>query len=123
VREATRSILESAGYDVLSAEDAIRALEVYEASSQPIDLVMTDMILPGRTGQQLTEDLRQRSPGLKVVITSGYSSAEYATNASESHTHFLAKPYSRRGLIAKIEEIFTLPSQVSALNRAPGKVS
>jgi two-component system cell cycle sensor histidine kinase/response regulator CckA len=123
VREATRSILESLGFEVLSAEDASAALKLYETSMQPIDLVMTDMILPGCTGQQLSEDLLQRSPSLKVLLTSGYSSAEYAASAPQPRAHFLAKPYSRRGLIAKIEEIFTLPLQVLPLHRAAGKVS
>ena len=82
VREATRSLLESAGFEVLSTENAEAAIKAYE-TSPPIDLVMTDMILPGRTGRQLSADLRQRSPGLKVLITSGYSSAEYAADAPQ----------------------------------------
>ncbi len=117
VREATRSLLESAGFEVLSTENAEAAIKAYE-TSPPIDLVMTDMILPGRTGRQLSEDLRQRSPGLRVLITSGYSSAEYAADAPQAQTYFLAKPYSRRGLIAKIEEMFTLPSQLLPFGRA-----
>jgi len=118
VREATRSLLESAGFEVLSTENAEAAIKGYETSTQPIDLVMTDMILPGRTGRQLSEDLRQRSPDLKVLITSGYSSAEYAADAPQPQTYFLAKPYSRRGLLGKIEEMFALPSQLLPLGRA-----
>jgi two-component system, cell cycle sensor histidine kinase and response regulator CckA len=106
VREATRSILESAGLAVLSAADATTGLEVYKESEHAIDLLMTDMILPGRTGRQLGEDLRQRSPNLKVLVTSGYTHAEYAADEPHSNTYFLAKPYSRRGLVAKIAEIF-----------------
>ena len=107
VREATCSILESAGFEVLPAEDAIDAMKVYEEaeSKRHIDLVMTDMILPGRTGHQLGQDLRQRSPDVKVLVTSGYSNAEYSTEEPASHTYFLAKPYSRRGLVEKIEKI------------------
>ena len=71
----------------------------------------------------MSEDLRQRSPSLQVLITSGYSSAEYAASAPQSRAYFLAKPYSRCGLIAKIEEIFRLPSQVLHVHRAAGKVS
>lgn len=118
VREATRGILVSAGFEVLSAEDATVALKVYEASTRPIDLVMTDMILPGRTGRQLAEDLRQRSPSLKVLVTSGYSSGAFSAGDPQSRTYFLAKPYSRRALVAKIEEMFVTP-----LHRAAGKVS
>jgi YesN/AraC family two-component response regulator len=66
---------------------------------------MTDMVLPGRTGLQLGQDLRQRSPDLLVLLTSGYGNAEYDTEAPESHTYFLAKPYSQRSLVEKIEKI------------------
>jgi DNA-binding NtrC family response regulator len=105
VREATRSILERAGFEVLLAEDAADAMQVYEGFQRHIDLVVTDMILPGRTGQELGHDLRQHSPLVKVLVTSGYGNAEYATEDPESQTYFLAKPYSRRGLVEKIEEI------------------
>lgn len=105
VREATRSILESAGYEVLPAEDAADAMQVIEECKRSLDLVMTDMILPGRTGQQLGQDLRQRFPEVRVLVTSGYTNAEYAVEEPKSQTYFLAKPYSRRGLIEKIETI------------------
>src|SRR6266496_3587662 len=58
VREATCSILRNAGFEVLPAEDAREAMKVYEECGQSVDLVMTDMVLPGRTGQQLGQDLR-----------------------------------------------------------------
>jgi len=79
VREATCSILENAGFSVLPAADASAAMRAYEGCNRPIDLVMTDMVLPGRTGQQLGDDLRQRSPEVNILITSGYGDAEYDT--------------------------------------------
>jgi two-component system cell cycle sensor histidine kinase/response regulator CckA len=105
VREATSSILESAGFEVLPAEDAREAMKIYEESTRGIDLVMTDMVLPGVTGQQLGQDLRQRSPEVLVLVTSGYGNPEYEVEAPESRTYFLAKPYSRRTLVDKIEKI------------------
>ena len=105
VREATCSILESAGFEVLPADDANDALKVYDEAKGTINLVMTDMVLPGRTGEQLSADLRQRSPNLKVLITSGYSNLEDAFDDRRSNTHFLAKPYSRSELVGKIAEI------------------
>jgi len=104
VREATRSILESAGFEVVPAEDAASALRAYEERPS-IDLVMTDMVLPGKTGQQLGQDLRQRCPDVNVLVTSGYSNVEYETEDPAARTYFLAKPYSRRSLIEKIEGI------------------
>src|SRR5208337_2802608 len=110
VREATCGILESAGFEVLPAEDARDAMEVYEACERGIDLVMTDMVLPGRTGQQLGQDLRQRSPGIVVLVTSGYGNPEYETEAPDLRMYFLAKPYSKRTLVDKIEKILTAVS-------------
>ena len=66
---------------------------------------MTDMVLPGRTGQQLGQDVRERSPEVAVLVTSGYGEAEYETESPEARTYFLAKPYSRRSLVEKIEMI------------------
>jgi DNA-binding NtrC family response regulator len=105
VREATCSILESAGFEVLPAGDAREAMKVYEECKRGIDLVMTDMVLPGRTGLQLGQDLREHSPEVVVLLTSGYGNPEYETEAPESRTYFLAKPYSRRTLVEKIEKI------------------
>ena len=105
VREATCSILESAGFEVLPAEDAQEAMKVYEECERAIDLVMTDMVLPGRSGEQLGQDLREHSPEIVVLVTSGYANPEYETEKPGSRTYFLAKPYSRRTLVEKIEKI------------------
>ena len=75
VREATCSILQNAGFEVLPAEDARAAMELYEECGHRVDLVMTDMVLPGRTGQQLGQDVRKRSPEVAVLVTSGYGEA------------------------------------------------
>jgi two-component system cell cycle sensor histidine kinase/response regulator CckA len=114
VREATCSILESAGFEVLPAEDAQDAMRVYEECKRAIDLVVTDMVLPGRSGEQLGQDLREHSPEVVVLVTSGYSNLEYETEKPRSRTYFLAKPYSRRTLVEKIEKILSAASPVRA---------
>jgi DNA-binding NtrC family response regulator len=105
VREATRSLLEHAGFEVLATGDARDATRVYAECKRRIDLVMTDMVLPGRSGRQLGQDLREHSPEIAVLVTSGYFNAEAETEAPASRTYFLAKPYSRRTLVEKIEKI------------------
>jgi DNA-binding NtrC family response regulator len=105
VREATCGILQYEGFEVLPAGNAQDAMKIYEECDRAIDLVMTDMVLPGATGQQLGQDLRQRSPKVVVLVTSGYGNPEYDTEAPESRTYFLAKPYSRKTLVEKIEQI------------------
>ena len=118
VREATCSILESAGFEVLPAGDAQDAMKVYEECRRGIDLVITDMVLPGRSGQQLGQDLQQHSPEVVVLVTSGYGNPEYETEAPESRTYFLAKPYSRRTLVEKIERILGAAPLVRAATQA-----
>jgi DNA-binding NtrC family response regulator len=105
VREATCSILERAGFEVLPAGDAREAMQVYEQCQRTIDLVMSDVVLPGRTGEQLGQDLRQHSPQVVLLLTSGYGNPEFETEAPDSRTYFLSKPYSRRTLVEKIEKI------------------
>ena len=105
VREATSGILQHAGFEVLPAIDAQSALGIFAERGRDIDLVMTDMILPGRTGHQLGNDLRRQSPEIAILITSGYSSLDDDMEAPQLHMYFLAKPYSRRTLLDKIERI------------------
>jgi two-component system, cell cycle sensor histidine kinase and response regulator CckA len=105
VREATCGILQLAGFEVLSAENAKEALKIFKRRGDGIDLVMTDMILPGGTGHQLGQDLRAQSPQVMVLVTSGYDKPDYETEAPNSYNYFLAKPYSRKTLIDKIEKI------------------
>jgi len=107
VREATRTILESAGFEVLPAEDGVAALKLYEETLGPVDLLMTDMILPGRTGEDLGRELRLYSPSLKVLVTSGYGNVDESIEKPRANTFFLSKPYSRRDLVAKIDEILS----------------
>jgi two-component system cell cycle sensor histidine kinase/response regulator CckA len=105
VREATCSILERAGFKVLPAEDAQEAMEVYQQKERNVDLLMTDMVLPGKNGDELGREMRMQSPQVAVLVTSGYGEAAYETESPETKTYFLAKPYSRRSLVEKIEAI------------------
>jgi DNA-binding NtrC family response regulator len=118
VREATASILERAGFDILLAENAIEAIKLYQGCPRGIDLVMTDMVLPGRTGLQLGQDLRQHSPGVAILLTSGYGNPEYEKDEPAAHTYFLAKPYSRRTLLEKIEKILAVVPLAQAATQA-----
>lgn len=105
VREATCSILQRAGFKVLPAADAQEALEAYEGAGRNVDLVMTDVVLPGTNGDELGKEVRKRSPEVVVLLTSGYGVATCETESPEARTYFLAKPYSRRTLVEKIEAI------------------
>jgi two-component system, cell cycle sensor histidine kinase and response regulator CckA len=108
VRDATRRILQNAGFQVLSAADAQEALAAYDQAGQRVDLLMTDVVLPGRSGVQLVHDLRLRSSTTSVLLTSGYGESADQCESSEPGTHYLPKPYSRQSLLAKLEQIFSM---------------
>lgn len=118
VRDATCSILQHAGFNVLTAEHASEALATYEKWRCNIALVMTDMVLPDKTGKQLGEDLHRQAPELVVLVTSGYWNPEYTIEAPESHTYFLPKPYSRRSLVDKVEAILATATRKQAATQA-----
>jgi two-component system, cell cycle sensor histidine kinase and response regulator CckA len=118
VREATSGILRHAGFEVLPAENARQALQVYEDCAERIDLVMTDMMMPGATGQQLSCDLRRHSPDLPVLLTSGYSNQEFDVEVPALRTFFLAKPYCRRTLLEKIENILAATTHAFPTSQA-----
>jgi CheY-like chemotaxis protein len=118
VREATCGILENAGFEVLPAADLPQALQTYEehlleSCLGKIALVMTDMMLPSGTGQQLADDLRQRSTEVVVLITSGYPNPDFETEFPETNLYFLPKPYSKRTLCEKINQILAPKSQAA----------
>jgi DNA-binding NtrC family response regulator len=118
VREATCGILHNAGFEVLPVADVADAKNIFAAREGAIDLLMTDMVLPGGNGRELGQYLRQRSPDLAVLVTSGYDNPEFETESPESRTYFLAKPYSRRTLLDTIERILAPPEQARSATQA-----
>jgi two-component system, cell cycle sensor histidine kinase and response regulator CckA len=95
VRMLVVSLLQRCGYRVLEAESGMAALELWKKSGDAVDLLLTDMIMPGgMTGRELAEKLRAEKPGLKVIYTSGYSPdiLEKAPLPVEG-CNFLQKPY------------------------------
>jgi two-component system, cell cycle sensor histidine kinase and response regulator CckA len=118
VRDATCRILEIAGFHVLSAADAQQAIKLYDESGHHIDLLMTDVVLPGRSGRELGRDLRRTSPEIPILLTSGYVEPGSDSESPESHTYYLAKPYSRAELVDKMEKILSKGGRRRAAARA-----
>lgn len=103
--EVTKMALERYGYSILSAASSEEALQVWHQHKGEIDLLLTDLVMPGMiNGWQLADRLMQDKPGLKVVYTSGYS-AEVAGKDLELHpgTAFLQKPFPLQGLLETIQ--------------------
>jgi PAS domain S-box-containing protein len=103
VRSLVREVLDHNGYHVLEAEHGEAALEVWEQHSDKIDLLLTDMVMPGSVnGLELSQRLLAQQPDLKVIYTSGYSSELFDSNVQlEDGRNYLPKPY----LSAKLTNI------------------
>ena len=112
VREATVRILQNAGVKVLPVEDAGEALREYKEHRPQIDLLISDLVLPDRSGRQLGEEIHRLSPQLPILLTSGYL-CEY-DEVKEDQTYYLPKPYSRSDLLGKIGRILGVRLGASA---------
>jgi CheY-like chemotaxis protein len=106
VRDFAREVLESYGYTVLPAANADHAEVVVAGHAGPIDLLVSDVIMPGASGPELAERLVAARPGLKVLFVSGYTAdAVLRRGVAEPGQHVLAKPFSPQALARKVREI------------------
>ena len=106
VREVAREFLESGGYTVIEARDGIEALGLVEKHEGAIDLLITDMVMPRMTGQELAARLKEQRPKLRMLYMSGYSERAAADSLrSEPGVRLLAKPFSRTALLRTVHEL------------------
>jgi two-component system, cell cycle sensor histidine kinase and response regulator CckA len=106
VREIAREFLESGGYRVIEAKDGADAIKLAARNRGKIQLLVTDMVMPGMTGQELAVQLQAEHPGMCVVYMSGYSehAATEMANADPS-VRLLTKPFSRAAILRTVAEI------------------
>ena len=107
IREYVRWILEDAGYEVLEAEDGNKALEVF--FSTPVDLIITDLVMPDKEGIETISDLRREHPNLKIIAMSGaVDSATYLMLASNlGALATIQKPFDSKKLLETVERILS----------------
>jgi CheY-like chemotaxis protein len=106
VREVTALMLQSAGHTVLSAATAREGLGLAAAYPGPIDLLLSDLGLPGMSGVDLGQALAQSRPEVRVLFFSGDILAQLARKeVSALKDPFLAKPFRLSELLAKVREI------------------
>ncbi len=106
VRMLVVETLEEQGYRTFEAEDVPSALMVLN-SSQPINLLVTDVTLPGQNGRQLADAAKQIRPGLKVLFMTGYAHNIEVGNGSAmaEGMEIITKPFSLDGLAKKIQSM------------------
>src|SRR5262249_17576751 len=102
VRDLCCTILERAGYQVLVAEDGRQALAVYEREQASIDLVLLDQTMPHLSGRDTLRQLQQINPAVRIIIASGYSTADSEHPPAEGIVGRIPKPYRKADLLARV---------------------
>jgi PAS domain S-box-containing protein len=103
VRKVTSSLLSGAGYRIIEASNAEKALEIITSSGQEIDLLLTDLIMFGQSGFDLYEQAKVIRPGLRSLFMSGYTGDLIALQGGLiSERAFLPKPFTRVSLLKKV---------------------
>ncbi|HKT80677.1 MAG TPA: response regulator [Vicinamibacterales bacterium] len=106
VRSFAKIALERFGYRVLEADSAESALVRLESLSRPIDLLLTDVVLPGVNGRELARRIGERYPATRVLYMSGYATAlRNEAGFQEPGLHVLEKPFTPQALFTKMREV------------------
>ena len=118
LRELAATILETQGYAVLKAGNGQEALRIVrEPRAKPIDLILSDMVMPEMSGPIMSEWLQATNPEIKVLFTSGYSDCG-TDGFLDSKVEFLAKPYTPSALVRKTRQVIDHASNKAALPAA-----
>ena len=104
VRELARRILEASGYVVLEARNGREGLALCEAHEGPIDLLVTDVVMPELGGRELAEGALKLRPGMKVLFMSGHTQDVILKEGVQKGAAFLQKPFTPAGLAQKVRE-------------------
>ena len=106
LRKLALMFLKENGYQVLEAGDGLEALQLMRENRSPIDLLLTDVVMPGINGRVLAERLAPRQPRMKVLYMSGYTDSFIAGHGVlEAGVHLLHKPFTEETLVRKVREV------------------
>jgi len=119
VRDLAQRVLHGLGYRVTAAESGLDALRRVESSGEPIDLLLTDVIMPHMSGRELHQKLCETRPGLRVIYMSGYTDNIIAPHGVlDPGTHFLQKPFTLEALSGLVRSV--LDTHVDEVERDGG---
>jgi len=115
LREVTCEILESAGYRVLKTRNAAEAAVAFGECKAIVQLLLTDVVLPGQNGRDLANDLRALCPKLRILFISGYPENVVTRNGiQEDGMFYLPKPFSLQSLTRKVGQVLDKKQTASA---------
>jgi signal transduction histidine kinase/two-component SAPR family response regulator len=119
VRSLAEAVLQGAGYQVLAAEDGNAALAIWRSHPGTIDLLLTDMVMPGGiSGKDLAERMTSERPSLKVLYSSGYSYELFGEQLELRDGHdYLPKPYFSQDLLNAVHRLLDLRSASATADR------
>ena len=110
VRELVQEILQAEGYTVLTAADGNEGLQLCSAYGGPIDLLLTDVVMPGLSGPEMAQHILPMRPRIKIAYMSGYASDAMGDHGVlDPGTAFLQKPFTPDILITTIRETLDTP--------------
>jgi PAS domain S-box-containing protein len=106
VRELVRETLKSKGYSVMEAPDGIQGMKVAESFEGKIDILITDVAMPGMSGHELAKHVAALRPGIKILFLSGYTEdAIIHEGVLDPGTAFLQKPFTLQALARKVRDV------------------
>jgi CheY-like chemotaxis protein len=115
VRNLVREILENNGYTVLEAENGADALELGRQFTEPIHLLVTDVVMPKMSGSELAERLLTLHAETRVLYMSGYTDGAIGHHGVlDLHTEFLQKPFTFDALATKVRKVLDAPAETAA---------
>src|SRR5256884_1662109 len=110
LRRLTHRALAAQGYTVLEAERGSMALDIARRHKGPIDLLLTDVVMPDMNGPKLAEMLRVARPGLRVLFMSGYPDGAITNQGMLEHgVAYLAKPFTTEAIARKVRDVLRAP--------------
>jgi signal transduction histidine kinase/CheY-like chemotaxis protein len=108
IREVTRRILARNGYHVVAAASGHEALNLLATRLEHIDVLLTDVIMPGMQGKEFADKVRVIQPAARVIFMSGYTQGLLgAQGVLEPGTHLIEKPFSEATLLTKLQEVLS----------------
>ena len=111
LRAVVAETLQGAGYIVLEAGNPQQALTIAAQTDVEIQLVITDVVLPGRKGPETAAQVRNIQPGARVLLMSGYTDPLLDGNPLMEHgLPFIGKPFARDALLRKVREVLDRPT-------------
>jgi two-component system, cell cycle sensor histidine kinase and response regulator CckA len=108
VRSIVVKILRRAKYNVLEAENGEAALTIAESHPGKIDLLLSDMYMPGLRGPEVAQALAPKCPGIRVLFMSGYADQD-SRSGVPAGANFLNKPFSGKELVTAVEAVLNGP--------------